>query len=149
MYISPHGSLCSTAPKNRYPLTVEPVCSIKPWCSWKVNYGKQFNGQERKTFQKYIGSHKTAPHSKRWFQGPPERNSLLIQILKVEAIDRNRIGSDLNDTSTETGFFTVSPLIPKKASEIKDISFSVAVDEWLVTTKGVQNVDHQSKPVMF
>ena len=44
-----------------------------------------------------------------------KRFSVLIQILKVEAIDRNRFGSDLNDTSTETGFFTVSPLIPKKA----------------------------------
>ena len=44
-----------------------------------------------------------------------KRFSVLIQILKVEAIDWNRIGSDLNDTSTETGFFTVSPLIPKKA----------------------------------
>ena len=44
-----------------------------------------------------------------------KRFSVLIQILKVEDIDRYRIGSDLNDTSTETGFFTVSPLIPKKA----------------------------------
>ncbi len=44
-----------------------------------------------------------------------KRFSVLIQILKVEAIDRKPFGSDLNDTSTETGFFTVSPLIPKKA----------------------------------
>jgi hypothetical protein len=44
-----------------------------------------------------------------------ERKLEMEQGLKVEAIDRKPFGSDLNDTSTETGFFTVSPLIPKKA----------------------------------
>jgi hypothetical protein len=53
--------------------------------------------------------------SKFQFHHLPACISLHNRPLKVEAIDRNRFGSDLNDTSTETGFFTVSPLIPKKA----------------------------------
>jgi hypothetical protein len=36
-----------------------------------------------------------------------KRSSVLIQILKVEVIDRNRNGSDLNAIATGTGFFTV------------------------------------------
>jgi hypothetical protein len=36
-----------------------------------------------------------------------KRFSVLIQILKVEVIDRNRNGSDLNAIATGTGFFTV------------------------------------------
>ena len=59
----------------------------------KNNYKKQYTGQERKTFQKYPGSNKTAPYSKFWFQEPPERKSLLIQILKVVYNDDNNIGS--------------------------------------------------------
>ena len=38
-----------------------------------------------------------------------KRFSVLIQILKVYDIHRNRIGSDLNSISTVTGFFTVYP----------------------------------------
>ena len=35
------------------------------------------------------------------------RSSVLIDFLKVEVIDRNRNGSDLNAIATVTGFFTV------------------------------------------
>jgi len=38
-----------------------------------------------------------------------KRFSVLIQILKVYDIHRNRIGSDLNSIFTVTGFFTVYP----------------------------------------
>ena len=41
--------------------------------------------------------------------------------------DRKPFGSKLSVIATETGFFTVSPLLPKKASKIKEKPFCHAV----------------------
>ena len=63
--------------------------------------------------------------------------------LKVEVNDRYRIGSDLTVIATETGFFTVSPLLLKKASKIKEKPFCHAVAIFLFVS-GVKKSEKHS-----
>ena len=74
-----------------------------------------------------------------------KRFSVLIQILKVEVSDRKPFGSDLSVIATETGFFTVSPLFPKKASKKKEKPFCHAVAIFLFVSGVKKSEKHRDR----
>ena len=83
--------------------------------------------------------------SKFQFHHLPPCISLQYRPLKVESIDRYRIGSDLTVIATETGFFTVSPLLPKKASKIKEKPFCHAVAIFLFVSGVKKSEKHRDR----